>query len=203
MIEFITYQDKWHQSITRFRDKVCVEYGAKDSSSELTHSQLMREFDYSDFAEEIYKFSNAKWRQTEFENIEGLLLDGELVAISGSQNYEHCTRILMHRYTLNEFRKDIPDFTWHKDGFIDRHLRLAESKYKKAIFFTIYPHNKTLETFVNYLKQKKINSNKPLLGKFESLSSSILFKGVEQQVFYYLLDDSFIFEERILEHERN
>lgn len=203
MIRFVTYSDKWHGELTAFRDRVCIEHGAVDATSEQTHTQLMREFNFSDSAEEIYKFSNAKWRQTEFSAIEGLLWNDQLVSISGTQNYANCSRILMHRYTLNTHRTSLPDFTWHAGGFMDRHLANARALQKKAIFFTIYPHNRTLTVFANYLKQKKNNRNKPLLGKFDALPIPVLFKGVQQHVFYHLIDDSFVFDEEVLRHEGN
>jgi hypothetical protein len=188
-----TYYDKWDSNLSEFRKKLCIELGAKDELSELSHNQLLKEFSNSEFAEEIYKFSNRKWNQTHFDCIEAIKIDNSIVGISGCAAYKNSVRILMHRYSLLSARKLANTYTWHKNGVIDRHFEYAKSENKKVIFFTIYEHSKTLNTFSRYLRQRKSNKNKPLLGKFEYFNKPVLFNNVLQNVFYYKIDSTYNF----------
>lgn len=49
-----------------------------------------------------------------------------------------------------------------------------------------------------YLRKKKSNKNKPLLGKFDELPSKVMFNNTLQSVFYHLIDESYNFTEKDL-----
>jgi hypothetical protein len=199
LITFETYTDKWHYDITDFRNKVCQELGANDAQEMLSHKQTLEKYKKNNFAEEIYKFSNKKWDQTHFDSIETIKLESKIVGISGCAIYGNTVRILMHRYSLHSARLVANTYTWHKGGVIDRHLEYAIKNNKSALFFTIYEHNATLNTFVKYLRKKKYNKNKPLLGKFDELPGGAMVNNTMQSVFYYNIDSNYSFSEKDLQ----
>ena len=202
-MEFKTYTDKWHPDIADFRDSVCRESGAADSREFLTHRQTMEKYDGNEHAEEIYKFSQEKWNKTEFDSIEAMLYRGKIVSISGCRSHDHSLRILMHRHTLHDFRQSTNRHVWQAGGFIERHLNDAVARGKSALFFTIYEHNITLKTLAAYFRKMKRNAHKPLLHKFQELNTDMLFNGVPQSIFYYLIDEQYCFTEKDLMHARN
>lgn len=197
-ITFKTYTDKWHSDLTMFRNSVCQEFGAVDANENLTHKAAMEKYHGNDFAEEIYKFSVNKWEKTHFDTIETICINNQVVGMSGCAIHNNAVRILMHRYSLLSARQIANTYTWHRDGLIDRHLTFAKTLGKQAIFFTIYEHNATLNTFAMYLRKKKSNKNKPLLGKFDELPGKVMFNNTLQSVFYHLIDESYNFTEKDL-----
>lgn len=159
-ITFKTYTDKWHSDLTMFRNSVCQEFGAVDANENLTHKAAMEKYHGNDFAEEIYKFSVNKWEKTHFDTIETICINNQVVGMSGCAIHNNAVRILMHRYSLLSARQIANTYTWHRDGLIDRHLTFAKTLGKQAIFFTIYEHNATLNTFAMYLrKRNQIKTN--------------------------------------------
>lgn len=188
-----TYYDKWHPELTEFRKTLCMEIGAKNELSTLSHKNLHIQYANNNFAEEIYKFSNGKWNQTKFDAIECIKINGKIVGISGCAVNDNSVRILMHRYSLLSARPIANIYTWHENGTIDRHHNYAKSLDKKAIYFTIYEHNTTLKLFSDYLKQRKTNKRKPMLGKFDFFAEPVLFNNVLQTVFYYKIDQHYNF----------
>lgn len=198
-ISFRTYTDKWHPDITEFRDLVCQEFGANDAQEVMSHKQAIEKYSGNDFAEEIYKFSIKKWEQTHFDAIEAICINDKVVGISGCAIHGETIRILMHRYSLLSARQEANKYTWHTNGVMDRHLSFAMQHSKRAIFFTIYEHNPTLNTFAMYLRKKKTNKNKPLLGKFDELPNPVLFNNTLQSVFYHLIDKTYNFTEKDLQ----
>jgi len=198
LLEWRTYLDKWHPDIGQFRDQVCKECGAPDSSESLTHKQTMARYGGNDGAQDIYKFSQHKWDKTEFDSIEAMLYQGQVVSISGCRAHDRSMRILMNRYTLRDFRSASNHHVWQVGGFIDRHLADATARGKAALFFTIHEHNLTLQTLAAYFRKRKTNQNKPLLHRFRELNTDMLFNGVHQSIFYYLIDEAYEFTERDL-----
>lgn len=192
MITIERYYDKWDFDLTHFRHKVYNELGAS-ASIDFSYNELVNKFYNNKFIEEIYKFSNKKWDKTYFDCIEAIKINDQIVGISGAAIHNNSVRILMHRYSLFEFRQIANNYTWHKDGVIDQHLDYAKNINKQAIFFTIYEHNKTLKVFSNYLKKRKSNKNKPLLGKFEYFNKPVLFNNTLQTIFYYKINSNYNF----------
>lgn len=188
-----TYYDQWHSELSDFRNALCVELGADDANSILRHEDILSQFSNNKFAEEIYKFSNGKWDKTVFDSIECIKIDNKIVGISGSAVTGNAVRILMHRYSLLSARAIVNTHTWHSGGTIDRHNHYAKNLNKKSIYFTIYEHNRTLNAFSDYLKQKKTNKNKPMLGKFDFLPEPMMFNNVLQTVFYHNIDPTYEF----------
>ena len=175
-----------------------MECGAANSSELLTHKQAMAKYVGNDGAEDIYKFSQHKWDNTDFDSIEAMLYQGKIISISGCRSHGSSLRMLMNRYTLQAFRRTSNKHVWQVGGFIDRHLNYAASQGKSALFFTIYEHNLTLKTLASYFRKRKKNQRKPLLDKFRALNTAVMFNGVPQSIFYYLIDDAYNFTEKDL-----
>jgi hypothetical protein len=191
-----TYYDKWHPELTEFRKTLCIELGADNELSTISHKALHAQYPNNKFAEEIYKFSNGKWTQTHFDAIECIKIDGKIVGMSGCAIHNNSIRILMHRYSLLSSRSTVNTYTWHENGTIDRHHNYAKLLDMKAIYFTIYEHNVTLKMFSNYLKQRKTNKKKPMLGEFDFLPKPMMFNNVLQTIFYYKIDKDYNFTVR-------
>lgn len=103
--------------------------------------------------EEVYKFSDLKWKQTSFDSIYGLEFENQIVSIAGKKVYANeFVRLGMHYYTLKKFRKSIRSILWKKNGFIDAELKKSPHNH---FFITIYAHNKKLDAWSQKLLKRK------------------------------------------------
>src|SRR5690606_24293779 len=111
--------------------------------------------------EEIWKFGNKKWEQTDFSCIEVAVLNnsGEIVSISGCRRYEsNLLRVAMHLYTLKDFRKSCRNVQFSDKGFFYKHIEYARSlKDIEALFLTVYPYSKKLLNHFKNLAYRRLS----------------------------------------------
>ena len=152
-------------------------------------------------AEDVYRMTQQKWKDYQFEAIEAFLLDEQVVAISGVRRYGSYLRILMNHYLLKSLRKHSSGLAWRAGGFVERHLAYAKEKGYEGVFFSIYAHNSRLSRYVDYMKVKKTNRTKPFLHHFNALPNKVIFNGVEQTIFYKMLNPEKKFDVQIIANE--
>lgn len=142
--------------------------------------------------EEVWKFSKKKWESINFKEIAALIINNNVVAISGAKYYNDFLRVGMNYYILPEYRKIARSILWNPQGFIDTHI--SDKLNLSGYFISIYPHNNKLKKWVDSLANKTNFGqlcNTSALTKLNLLNISknpIKFNGVSQYILYYMFD---------------
>ncbi len=194
------FSDKYHPKVFAFRKSLLRELGASESYLELDMSykqtlQYCEEFNIRN-PEEVWKYGLRKWRNTHFANILGYCTpQGDLASLSGCEYFseQKCMRVSMHLYTLESYRSKYRNIQFDENGFFATHLAEAKSLKLDYIFFTVYPHNKVLQSHIKNLAYRKISpGTKPLLfvNDLIFVEQAIIFKDVAQYFFIYPINDT-------------
>lgn len=178
-----------------FRYRVVLENGGhKDVVDRpFEYEEIRRR--YAENYEDIYKFSFSKWQQTQFDRLESVLCDGQVICISGAKIYGQWLRIAMHHYLLKDYRHSHRSLLFRQHGMFQRHVDFAQTCGLQGLFFTIYPHNRRLAKFSEFMKNIKDYpiANERLdqrMKNFCWLANTVEFHGVPQNIFYWAFDPS-------------
>lgn len=148
--------------------------------------------------EDAYKFSFGKWNQTQFDAIFALMDEERIVGVSGCKSYGPYLRISMHMYLLKAFRGKYINLKYCEGGFVDHQIEWAQERGLKALFFTIYPHNrKTRALLKNHQDRTISTASKSEIrhkSKFLLWPEPLLFNQVEQYFFYMSLQEDVGFD---------
>lgn len=187
-----TIYDPWDYRITEFRKMIFTQdLGLDQKTIEINepYSWWHENLNYKVF-EDAFKYSNRKWKNTNFDNIEALIEKDKIVGISGCRIYNNFLRISMHLYLLKSVRSKYPGIKYLKGGWFERHLNYATKNKCDGIFFTVYAHNKKLKGLINNHRGKIISliDKKHLLYIHDvKEKGEYLFNFVPQTFFYFPL----------------
>ena len=193
-LKFVTFWKKEDFRVTEFRRQVCIELGVTEDYLEqhLSLEQVKKKFPNlrPTEAEEVYKFGSLKWAKTKFNSLEGLVVDNQLVSISGSRFYgPRLLRVGMHHYTLCAFRSRFRGLFFRQKGFFERHISSALSSIGvKYVFFSVYPHNRRLAAVAKNLMGRCVSMEgleMTTLKQIKYLPDPIRLHGVDQYLFVY------------------
>lgn len=188
--EFRRFTDPNHPLVTAFREEVCEDNGAPKcwAQKKISHETAQNELPLvGGSPEDVYRVTQKKWDNYRFETVEAFSINDRIIAVSGARAYGPYLRIFMCHYLLKSFRSKSKGLAWREGGFLDQHIQFALANNYKAVFFSIYPHNRRLERFVRYLSLKKTNRTKPFLGKFSKVPDYVHFNNIDQHIFYHML----------------
>lgn len=191
-----TIYDKFDHRITKFRRKIFEEdLGLDPDLCEKNHNKewWLNNTDQKKL-EDAYKYSNFKWCNTIFDNIECIIEDGEVVGISGCRIYGKYLRTSMHLYLLKSVRKKYPGIKYLKGGWFERHIHYAQEKNLDGLFFTVYAYSRKLKGLIRNHTEKTISLvNKKYLKYIQDVEfvGEYDFNKVKQSFFYYKLKESF------------
>ncbi len=195
-----TIIDRWDSRITDFRQRLFTELGVDGGNLNIasTRSGTLRKLDRlsASDAEEIWKFSDAKWIATKFDALECALVAGRVVSLSGCRFYgNNMLRVGMHLYTLKEFRREVRNIQFRKNGFFARHLEFARNSEKtECLFMTVYAHNSKLKSHAKNLASRRISPDggpMEYIHDLEFVPEPIVFHDVPQYFFLYKLNPDF------------
>lgn len=166
-LEIRTIYDRHDSLLTRFREKVIAEKNSPEDN---------------------YKFSNAKWDKLNLFAIEAIIENDEIIGISGCGWYGNYLRTSMNLYILKPYRSKYPGVKYIKNGWFDRHIRMAEQWGGDGLFFTVYAYSKKLKALIANHGKKTISlvDKKHLLymDKIKE-KGEYIFNSVPQTFFYY------------------
>ena len=152
-------------------------------------NQLLEDELAHDNQEEIHKYSNEIWNRVGFDQLYGVTINGNVVAISGSKLYGNNIRFGMRYYVLRKYRKIVRSQLWKPNGILD--LTLKDFPNVDFSFVSIYPHNNKLKKWVEALKRKQRygqigngSDHLDLLKTYTVYPESVLLKGVDQHIIY-------------------
>jgi len=171
--EIETLYDKYDPRLTEFRKNILLEVSS----------------DSVDF----YKYSDYKWKNTDFFCIEAIIENNEIVGMSGCKWYNDYLRTSMHLYLLKKVRSKYPGIKYLKGGWFERHLNMAKNMGAKGMFFTVYAYSKKLQALIenhrsrtiSLVDKKHLNYIKDIFEKGE-----YIFNGVPQTFFYYSIEST-------------
>ena len=169
--EIETIFDKYDPRLTQFRKNILLEVN-EDS-------------------EDYYKYSDKKWKNTDFFCIEAIIENSEIVGMSGCKWYDDYLRISMHLYLLKKVRAKYPGIKYLKGGWFERHLNMAENMGAKGIFFTVYAYSKKLQALIENHRKKTISLiDKKHLNYIQDIAEKgeYIFNNVPQTFFYYSIE---------------
>ncbi len=191
-LNFLSLLDPFDPKLQSFRETIYQELGAPPTNLQIAggypnFTQALKEFPEKDI-EELYKFSDQKWKKTDFFNFECAAEGNTIVSLSGTALYGRWLRIGMHHYTLKKFRKKHRALLFRKGGFLEKHLLLATNSLNlDGVFFSIYPHRSNLDYFVKNMEKKKFSPEgfeTPQIKNIRYAGGPLLFNGVYQHFFY-------------------
>ena len=154
--------------ITSWRHQVCLENGAESNYLDLEIEKSVLKKEYQSLpeknVEEIFKYGNWKWKRTDFDILEVFQQDDQVVGLSGAKVVNGWLRTGMHLYTLKKYRKIYRSLFFKPEGFLERHVEFARNLNLKGVYYSIYPHNRALKTFINYMLEtdRSLSPNSPL-----------------------------------------
>lgn len=172
----------------RFRKKIICDI---HNSNE---DYLLKDIKYNkSIPEEVWKFSKLKWNNINFNSIFSLIMNDEVISISGIKFYNNFLRVGMNYYTLPEYKIPARSILWKKYGFI--YETLLKYNSIDGYFISIYPHNNKLSSWVNALQKKKSFGQMGNTDAFYYLKQlnitkdPIIFNGVQQYIVYELFNN--------------
>ena len=112
-------------------------------------------------SEYVFWFSDEKFNNINFRNLELCLIDGKAISISGCTvitiDGEQCLRIAQLHYTLPEHRVPQRDMLIKEGGFFDRHLLTANGLGLNKMILSIHVFNEKTDKLDRILKLKRQN----------------------------------------------
>ena len=195
--------DPLDSRITDFRRQVTLENGAPadyigqnmDYHHTLKYAQGLPQ-PYN--VEEIWKYGDTKWKETRFLSLECVFYKNQIISLSGCKLYtNNMMRILMHLYTLKDYRRICRSHTYCENGLFQKHLDFAKKQGDiDCLFLTIYPYNKKLKSYVKNLLDRKIGpdlgwKNMKYIQDLKGTGRPVLFHNCRQYLFFYPLKKEF------------
>lgn len=188
-MKFVRIFDQNNVDLRKFRVQAIQECGGTSSDIHLNggYKKIISELKTRelDRFEDIYKYTDEKWNQVEFDHIDTLYLENEIVCISGVKIYGKWARGAMFYFGLKEHRIRHASAFFRDNGGLDRLKEYSLSKGSDGIFISIYPHNNPLRVLSRRLKE---NRGIPTSGNIKSIRElrfrgTHVFNGVEQDFF--------------------
>lgn len=180
--------DPFSQEVFDFRKEI-ITNDENFSDTRCLDSDIDRT---NDMPEEVWKFSNRKWKKIKLEQLHGVYVNNELACISGCKLYgkqQNLLRLGMHYYVLKRFRKVCRSMLWKPGGLIESALEnFTDLDYS---FVTIYPHNSRLHSWCKALIRGRRygqigngNNHIAVLNSYTMKDHCISLNGVPQHVLY-------------------
>lgn len=189
-----------------FRKKVIYE-DCKNFPSDVLENKykfnILKNIVNNETFEDGYRFTYLKFIETEWYQLLGQFFQNEMVAFSGSILHDRYLKVGVFHYFLKKYRhiSELRGSLFRKDGFIDTHIKLSSFNINlKGVFFTVYTHNKQLQRYVNYLKEKKfvIEKHDMFNLKLVQYGGIVTYKQIEQHLFYIPLNNFNLDELKLL-----
>lgn len=188
-ILFLDIQD---ERLTNFRKKViyndCCNFPSDVLDTYYNYNKLQNIVNHNDF-ENGWRYTASKFESTKFHHILGFFYKGEIVSLSCAIKTGDYLKIGVFHYTLKNYRADfnVRGLLYRKQGFVDYHESVIKKENLKGMYLTIYPHNRQLHTYVNFLKRgPKTLENHDMSNIYRvKYSGSAIFKNVNQEVFHF------------------
>lgn len=141
----------YHSGLTEFRKQAIIECGGTEEYLEYSYEEIMNSNAHR--KEDIWRFANKKWYETNFDHIDCHYDDdGNITCISGAVVVGDWIKGGVYHFGLKKYAKQYPSRLFWKDGLLDRLIEYAEIRCKLGIFITIYPHERRLQTLCKKLK---------------------------------------------------
>ena len=198
-INIVTFSDKNHPKLTEFRESIYDELGGDKNliDEKLRYSQFSK-ICTSEHCENLYRYSGLKWEQTNFKKIFAVEDSGRVVGISGAMVYGPYLRISVYLYLLKAFRKKYINLKYRPGGFFEHQIKYAMDLHKKALFFSIYPHNRKTRALLKNHTVRTVSTELGSIQRYKSkivqITEDIYFNGVKQRIFYYPLEENCKFD---------
>jgi len=181
--EIETIFDKYDPRLTKFRENIFAE----DLELMVECIDMVKK---SSEGQDAYKYSNKRWSQVQFNAIEAIIENDEIVGMSGCKLYGKFLRTSMHLYLLKRVRKKYPGIKYLKGGWFERHIAFAQENNCDGLFFTVYAYSKKLQGLINNHRKRTISlvDKKHLLYMNDIVEKGeYIFNNVPQTFFYYPL----------------
>lgn len=190
-----TIFDHTDPRLTAFRENIFINDLKLDPTIMHEHKPYawwVNKFDKS-IAEDAFKYSNYKWNNVNFDNIEAITEGANIVGISGCRKYNGFLRTSMHLYLLKSVRSVYPGIKYIEGGWFERHMQYAIDQGCTGMFFTVYAYSRKLEALINNHRTRTISLiNKSYLKYIDQIQEKgeYMFNNVPQTFFYYSLSTS-------------
>lgn len=139
-----------HPDLFVFRERAIAECGGEGLRSFKGYHHQFKEIAPQKRQEDIYRFTDEKWYNTNFDHIDCHYVDDKISSISGAIECNGWMKVACYHFNLKEYSKTYPSRLFWKGGFLERAIDYSSDK--KGVFIYIYPHNRALEVLCEKLK---------------------------------------------------
>lgn len=176
--------DLSHPDLVVFRERAIQECGGGKLRSFRGYHSDFKMFAPEKRQEDIYRFTDQKWYDTNFDYIDCHYVGDKISSISGAIDCNGWMKVAAYHFNLKEYARTHPSRLFWKGGFLERAIEYSTDK--KGVFIYIYPHNRGLTAFCNKLKDgtgiPTETGNHDLIRKLQ-YKGSHEYENVQQELF--------------------
>jgi hypothetical protein len=181
--------NKEDNNLLAFRRNVILECNGDplDAEVDYFYSKLKEKYKNNPKIEDIYRYTNKKWNETNFDHVDTYWINNEISCISGSVIYNNWIKGAVYHYNLKKYSVQTRTLFFQDNGMLDRLIEYANDKNLDGVFISIYPHNYKLSALVTRMKNDLSIPTTGNLNKIRSMKyyGSNVINNVSQEIFYY------------------